>query len=63
MIGRFKRAAITFLKREDGPTSVEYAVILALIIAVIISVSNIGDTTNSSYANPKLQNATAPTGT
>ena len=62
MIGRFNRAAINFLKKEDGPTSVEYAVILALIIAVIISVSNIGATTSSTYANPNLQNATAPTG-
>jgi pilus assembly protein Flp/PilA len=62
MIGRFKRAAVNFLKKEDGPTAVEYAVLLALIIAIIISVSNIGDTTNSSYANPTLQKAAGPTG-
>jgi pilus assembly protein Flp/PilA len=62
MIGRFARVAVAFLKKEDGPTAVEYAVILALIIAVIISVSNIGDTTNSTYANPILQKSTSPTG-
>jgi pilus assembly protein Flp/PilA len=28
---------INFLRREDGPTSVEYAVMLALIIAVCIA--------------------------
>ena len=58
MIGRrLTRAVIAFLKREDGPTAVEYAVVLALIISVVISVSNIGNSTNSSYANPNLQKA------
>jgi pilus assembly protein Flp/PilA len=60
MTGRFARVAIAFLKKEDGPTSVEYAVVLALIIAVVISVSNIGNSTNSTYANPVLQKATGP---
>jgi pilus assembly protein Flp/PilA len=49
-----------FLKQEDGPTAAEYAVMLALIIAVIISVSNIGQTTNSTYADPRLGKATQP---
>ena len=62
MIGRCARAAIAFLKKEDGPTSVEYAVVLALIVAVVIAVSNIGDSTSSSYANPNLQNSTKPFG-
>ena len=62
MIGRFRRAAIAFLKKEDGPTAVEYAVMLALIIAVVISVSNIGNSTNSGYANPDLQKSVAPSG-
>jgi pilus assembly protein Flp/PilA len=60
MIRRFAQRAVTFLKQEDGPTAVEYAVMLALIIAVILSVSNIGNTTNSSYSNPALKNATGP---
>jgi Flp pilus assembly pilin Flp len=28
---RFARCAVDFLRREDGPTAVEYAVMLALI--------------------------------
>ena len=35
---RVLRAVRTFLGREDGPTSVEYAVMLALIIVVCVSV-------------------------
>jgi len=31
------RAILTFLGEEDGPTAVEYAVMLALIVAVCIS--------------------------
>jgi pilus assembly protein Flp/PilA len=62
MLARFTRKAVDFLQREDGPTAVEYAVVLALIIAVIISVSNIGNTTSSTYTNPVLQNAAKPTG-
>lgn len=62
MLGRFVHHAVDFLKKEDGPTAVEYAVMLALIIAVVISVSNIGNATNSSYADPRLKAATAPAG-
>ena len=36
-----------FLKREDGPTAVEYAVMLALVIAVCVSsIGAFGLTTN-----------------
>ena len=31
------RSIVTFLKQEDGPTAVEYAVMLALIIVVCIA--------------------------
>ena len=31
------KSAVEFLKREDGPTAVEYAVMLALIIVVCIA--------------------------
>ena len=54
------RSAGRFLRREDGATAVEYAVMLALIIAVVIAVSNIGNTTNSAYADPRLQKAAGP---
>ena len=62
MLGRFAQFAVDFLKKEDGPTAVEYAVVLALIVAVIISVSGIGSTTQSTYDNPVLQNSAKPGG-
>ena len=56
MLGRFARRAVAFLKEEDGPTAVEYAVMLALIIAVVLAaVANIGGTTNDMYNNLSLQ--------
>jgi pilus assembly protein Flp/PilA len=40
-----------FLKREDGPTSVEYAVMLALIIVVCIAaITTLGKNTNSTFS-------------
>jgi pilus assembly protein Flp/PilA len=62
VIGRFVRHAAAFLKREDGPTAAEYAVMLALIIAVIIAVSNIGNTTSTAYSDPRLQKSASPMG-
>jgi pilus assembly protein Flp/PilA len=62
MLGRLVNLSVRFLKREDGPTAVEYAIMLALIMAVIITVSGIGATTKSSYENPQLQNSIKPTG-
>ncbi|HZZ71913.1 MAG TPA: Flp family type IVb pilin [Pirellulales bacterium] len=39
-----------FLKSEDGPTAVEYAVMLALIITVcIVSIKSIGTNANASF--------------
>jgi pilus assembly protein Flp/PilA len=37
MFSKIKTAVKNFLKREDGPTAVEYAVMLALIIVVCIA--------------------------
>ena len=62
MLARSMRLVARFLREEDGPTAVEYAVVLALIVAVVASVSNIGGATNSMYTNPALQNATKPPG-
>ena len=56
MLGRFTRRVVDFLKREDGPTAVEYAVMLALIIVVIVAaVGNIGSTTSGMYNDLSLQ--------
>jgi pilus assembly protein Flp/PilA len=57
------RKLVAFLKKEDGPTAVEYAVMLALIIAVCFAaVANIGGTTSSMYDNLALQAAVKGSG-
>jgi pilus assembly protein Flp/PilA len=56
MLGRFTRRVVDFLKREDGPTAVEYAVMLALILVVLIAaVATIGGETSGMYNNLSLQ--------
>src|SRR5262245_47149815 len=46
-LGQF---AVNFLKNEDGPTAVEYAVMLALIIVVCITaISVLGSNANSTF--------------
>jgi len=41
----------SFLKAEDGPTAVEYAVMLALIIVVCIAaITTLGTSTNSTFS-------------
>jgi len=49
---------VNFLKREDGPTAVEYAVMLALIIVVcIVAITTLGSNSNNtfSFAGGKLK--------
>ncbi len=42
---------IEFLKREDGPTAVEYAVMLALIVVVCIAaITAVGSATNQTFS-------------
>ena len=51
-MSRFRR----FLRREDGPTTVEYAVMLALIIAVCIgAITLVGGGTQNFWENNKSQ--------
>jgi pilus assembly protein Flp/PilA len=55
---RFADALVRFLEREDGPTAVEYAVMLAFIIVIcVVAIATLGSNTNGSFANPTLQNA------
>jgi len=55
------QAAERFLKREDGPTAVEYAVMLALIVSVcIVSITALGSNTNKTFKT--AGNALAGTG-
>jgi pilus assembly protein Flp/PilA len=43
---------VNFLKREDGPTAVEYAVMLALIIVVCITaITALGTNANKTFNN------------
>ena len=42
---------VSFLKKEDGPTAVEYAVMLALIIVVCIAaVTTLGSNANDTFS-------------
>jgi pilus assembly protein Flp/PilA len=57
---RIAKKVVNFLKRDDGPTAVEYAVMLMLIIIVCIaSISTLGRNTNAtfSYVGSAIQNA------
>ncbi|HYH67782.1 MAG TPA: Flp family type IVb pilin [Urbifossiella sp.] len=45
------KSLISFVKKEDGPTAVEYAVMLALIIVVCIAaVTTLGSNANSTFS-------------
>jgi pilus assembly protein Flp/PilA len=47
-----------FVKAENGPTAVEYAVMLALIIVVCIgTVTTVGGNTNKTFSNLALNTA------
>ena len=50
MLPRLTQSVVNFLKREDGPTAVEYAVMLALIIAVCIgAITTLGQNANATF--------------
>jgi pilus assembly protein Flp/PilA len=49
---KFLDSVANFLKREDGPTAVEYAVMLALIIVVCITaITALGTNANKTFTN------------
>jgi pilus assembly protein Flp/PilA len=51
MRSQLTSVVVAFLKREDGPTAVEYAVLLALITVVCItSITTLGTRANSTFA-------------
>jgi pilus assembly protein Flp/PilA len=50
MLARLTNSLVEFLKEEDGPTAVEYAVMLALIIVVCFaSITLIGQAANQTF--------------
>jgi pilus assembly protein Flp/PilA len=60
--GRFMRsiarAVVKFLSAEDGPTAVEYAVMLALIVVVCITaITALGSNANKTFNNVALNTA------
>jgi pilus assembly protein Flp/PilA len=60
MLSRFVTPLVRFLKKEEGPTAVEYAVMLALIIVVCIAaITTLGSNASSTYTT--VGNAVAPT--
>jgi pilus assembly protein Flp/PilA len=49
-MSKLSQFALDFLKREDGPTAVEYAVMLALIIVVCIAaISALGSNAEGTF--------------
>jgi pilus assembly protein Flp/PilA len=49
---KLMRQVADFLKREDGPTAVEYAVMLALIIVVCITaITTLGTNANKTFTS------------
>ena len=58
---KFTQSVVNFLQREDGPTAVEYAVMLALIIVVCITaITALGSNANKTFTN--VSNTIAGTG-
>ncbi len=52
MMKSFAKAARHFLVSEDGPTTVEYAVMLALIVIVCLTaIQQVGHNTNHVFEN------------
>ncbi len=56
MFSRLRHSFLTFLRNEDGPTAVEYAVMLALIIVVCISaITTLGTNANKTFQDVGAQ--------
>jgi pilus assembly protein Flp/PilA len=50
MLSCIAKKALEFLRREDGPTSVEYAITLSLIAVICISsITSLGSKANTTF--------------
>jgi pilus assembly protein Flp/PilA len=57
-MGKWLDPVLRFLHGEDGPTAVEYAVMLALIIVVCITaITTMGANANKTFSNVALNTA------
>ena len=55
MLKSLRQQVVSFLANEDGPTAVEYAVMLALIIVVCITaITALGTNANKVFSNVSL---------
>ena len=60
MLSRFASSVVKFLRDEDGPTAVEYAVMLALIIVVCIAaITTLGSNANQTFSSVAVKAAPA----
>jgi pilus assembly protein Flp/PilA len=51
-VQKLSTVVVRFLKNEDGPTAVEYAVMLALIIVVCITaITTLGSNANQTFTS------------
>jgi pilus assembly protein Flp/PilA len=57
-MGKVWQRLARFLREEDGPTAVEYAVMLALIIVVcLVAITSLGTNANKVFSNVALNMA------
>jgi pilus assembly protein Flp/PilA len=59
---KFATSLVNFVRNEDGPTAVEYAVMLALIVVVCITaITTLGSNANNtfSYVGTKIGGASS----
>lgn len=50
MLSKLQKHLVEFVRREDGPTAVEYAVMLALIVVVCITaITALGTNANKTF--------------
>ena len=57
------QTVLEFLRKEDGPTAVEYAVMLALIVVVCITaITALGSNANKTFSNVALNTAVTSSG-
>ena len=58
---KLAKSVVEFLRKEDGPTAVEYAVMLALIIVVCIAaITTLGSNANNTFSS--VATTAAPAG-
>jgi pilus assembly protein Flp/PilA len=58
MLSQIGNSCLNFLKTEDGPTAVEYAVMLALIVVIcLVAITALGTSVNSTFGNVALTTA------